>query len=123
MSWTNVSYYGSDDWHFESPYIDRGKLHINFVKVSLKASVKWKDDNNIGSGFGIASITDTFAKSVPLAINWDQQSHGYGKSQSFEVVVPVTDLEDQKPTTLYLDLYAFVNGASTSIPITIHATW
>ena len=38
ITWTNVSY-GSDDWSFNEPYIDSGKLYIDFVKVKLMANL------------------------------------------------------------------------------------
>ena len=122
LSWTYVSY-GEDDWNFESPYIEDGKLHVNFTSVKFMASVKWKDPNENGHGFGLASITDTFDKSIPLQINWKRQYSGYGQKQSFEVVVPVTDLDVQTPTNLYLKLYAYINGSDETISANLSITW
>jgi len=122
LSWTYVSY-GEDKWEFENPYIEEGKLHVKFNPVKFMASVKWKDNQNNGYGFGLASITDTFDKSIPLQINWDRQYSSYGQAQSFEVVVPVTDLQVQKPTNLYMKLYAYVDGVDTSISADLSITW
>ena len=122
LSWTYVSY-GDDEWNFDNPYIEEGKLHVNFTSVKFMASVKWKDDLENGHGFGLASITDTFDKSIPLQINWDKQYNGYGDEQSFEVVVPVTDLEVQKPTNLYMKLYAYVDGSYDEISADLSITW
>jgi hypothetical protein len=122
LLWTYVSY-GEDDWNFDHPYIEEGKLHVKFTSVTFMASVKWKDDNENGYGFGLASITDTFDKSIPLQINWDKQYNGYGDEQSFEIVVPVTDLEVQKPTNLYLKLYAFIDGTDDEVSADLSITW
>lgn len=122
LSWTYVSY-GEDDWNFESPYIDEGMLHVKFTKVNLQAVVKWKDDQKNGYGFGLASITDTFNKTVPLRLNWERQYSSFGQSQAFEVVVPVTDLEVQRPTNLYMKLYAYVDGSDDEVKLDLSITW
>ena len=122
MSWTYVSY-GDDDWNFASPYIEEGKLHIKFTDVKLMATVKWKDDQKNGYGFGLASITDTFNKTVPLQINWDKQYNGYGKSQDLEVVIPMTDLDVQRPTNLYMKLYAYIDGSDDEVKLDLSITW
>jgi len=122
LSWTNVAY-GQDDWNFENPYIEDGKLHVKFTAVTFMENVKWKDDNENGHGFGLASITDTFDKSIPLQINWEKQYTSYGDEQNFEVVVPVTDLEVQKPTNLFMKLYAYIDGSYDEISADLSITW
>jgi hypothetical protein len=122
LSWTYVSY-GEDDWNFSNPYIEDGKLHVDFTSVKLMANVKWKDDQDNGYGFGLASITDTFDKSIPLQLNWNRQYSSYGEEQSFEIVVPVTDLEVQKPTNLYMKLYAYVDGSDDEVSVDLSITW
>lgn len=122
MEWTYVSY-GEDDWNFENPYIEEGKLYIKFSDVKLMAKVKWKDDQNTGDGFGLASITDTFDKTVPLTINWQRQSSSYGQSQDLVVVVPLTDLDNQKPTNLYMKLFAYIDGSDEEVKLELSVTW
>ena len=122
MSWTYVSY-GEDEWNFESPYIEEGKLHVKFSDVKLKAAVKWKDDQQNGYGFGLASITDTFDKTVPLTINWGRQYSSFGQSQDLEVVIPLTDLDIQKPTNLYMKLFAYIDGSDEEVKLDLSVTW
>ena len=122
LSWTFVSY-GEDDWNFESPYIDEGMLHVKFTKVKLQAVVKWKDDQKNGYGFGLASISDTFNKTVPLKLNWERQYSNFGQSQAFEVVVPITDLDVQRPTNLYMKLYAYIDGSDEEVKLDLSITW
>jgi hypothetical protein len=87
------------------------------------ANVEWRDDNNTGEGFGNASISDTFDKSVPIRIVYDTQSNGSGESQSIVLKIPVTDLEVQRPTTVYLELFANVNGAKDTIELSFNMSW
>jgi hypothetical protein len=122
MEWTYVSY-GEDDWNFESPYIENGQLHVKFSDVKLKATVKWKDDQDQGYGFGLASITDTFDKTIPLRINYDRQYSSFGQSQDLEVVVPLTDLDVQKPTNLFLKLFAYIDGSDEEVKLDLSITW
>ena len=123
ISWTNVSYYGADDWNFESPYIEDGELKIKCTDVKLAASVKWRDTQKNGYGYGLASITDTFDKSIPLTINWGKQYVAAGNKQNLEIVIPVTDLDVQKPTTLYLKLYGAIGGQDDTVLVTFNITW
>jgi hypothetical protein len=122
LSWTYVSY-GEDKWNFNNPYIEDGKLHVDFTSVKFMADVKWKDDQGNGYGYGLASITDTFDKSIPLQLNWDRQYSSYGQEQNFEIVVPVTDLDVQRPTNLYMKLYAYVDGSDDEISADLSITW
>ena len=123
ISWTNVSYYGSDDWNFSSPFIEDGKLKINCNDVKLAASINWREDQDNGYGYGLASITDTFDKSIPLKLLWDRKYVSYGQKQDLEIVIPVTDLDVKKPTTLYLKLYGEINGDDDTVYLTFNITW
>jgi hypothetical protein len=98
-------------------------LHVKFTKVNLQAVVKWKDDQKNGYGFGLASISDTFNKTVPLQINWERQYSNFGQSQAFEVVVPITDLDVQRPTNLYMKLYAYIDGSDEEVKLDLSITW
>ena len=123
ISWTNVSYYGSDDWNFSSPYIEDGNLKINCTDVKLAASVNWREDQTNGYGYGLASITDTFDKSIPLKLLWDKKYVSYGQKQDLKIVIPVTDLDVKKPTTLFLKLYGEINGDDSAVYLTFNITW
>ena len=122
IEWFNVSY-SMDEWNFYSPTIEDGVLNIEVSSVIFMANVEWRDDNNTGEGFGNASITDTFDKSVPLRIIYDTQSSNSGEAQSLVFKIPVTDLEVQRPTTVYLELYATVNGVDETINLSFTMSW
>ena len=122
MEWTFVSY-GEDKWEFTNPYIEDGSMFIEFSNVQLMAQVKWKDDQKNGYGFGQASINDTFDKAVPIKILYEDQSHKSGQRQDFVVKIPVSDLNEDKPTTMYLRLFAYINGRDSEINLNLTATW
>lgn len=122
LEWTNLTY-GQDKWEFMAPYIEENTLNIDFSSVVLKAKVEWKDEYKNGYGFGLASINDTFDKAVPLKILYKKQTHSAGQKQDFTVQVPLSDLNQSKPTTMYLQLVAFVNGSEQDINLTLTATW
>lgn len=122
IEWTYVAS-GEDNWEFTNPYIEDGTMSIEFSDVELMAAVKWKDDQKNGYGFGQASINDTFDKAVPVKIMYEKQSYKYGQKQNFVVKVPVSDLDETTPTTMYLRLFAFINGVDSEINLTLTATW
>lgn len=122
IEWQNVAY-SMDNWEFSNPTIEDGTLKIEITEANLKAKVKWKDTYNEGAGYGNASINDSFDKAVPLKIIFDKQTYSSGEKQKLTLEVPVSDLENQKPTTIYLELYASVNGVDTAIELTFTMTW
>jgi hypothetical protein len=122
LEWTNLTY-GQDKWEFTAPYIEDDTLNIDFSSVVFKAKVEWKDEQENGYGFGQAAINDTFDKAVPLKILYKKQTHSAGQKQDFTVQVPLSDLNESKPTTMYLQLVALVNGYEQDINLTLTATW
>lgn len=112
-----------EDWLYDDDYIEDGTLYIIFSNVKFEAKVKWWDPNKSGSGFGSASVTDTFDKTVPLEIEWQRQSNANGEAQLITLKVPVDDLDVQKPTTMFLRLFAEVNGAYDEIGVNLSFSW
>jgi cold shock CspA family protein len=120
-SWSGVGV--DENWAFDFPYIEDGTLHLTFSNVKFDAKVKWWDPNKNGNGFGQASITDTFNKKVPLDIKWQRQSSAKGQAQLIEIKVPINDLDVQKPTTMYLRLFAEINGVYQEIGVDLTFSW
>jgi hypothetical protein len=98
-------------------------LYIIFSNVMFEAKVKWWDPTEDGNGFGKASVTDTFDKTVPLEIQWQRQSNAYGQAQLITIKVPVDNLDVQKPTTMFLRLFAEVNGQYKEIGMDLTFAW
>ena len=119
--WSGVGV--NQDWYYDFPYIEDGTLHITFTDVKFEARVKWWDPNENGKGFGQASISDTFDKTVPLDIKWQRQSSANGQAQLIALKVPVNDLDVQKPTTMFLRLFAEIDGKYQEIGMHLTFSW
>ena len=98
IQWYQISG-GEDDWTPSKPYIEDGVLYIE-TAVVFSIATTWKE-----SGYGRASISDTFDKTVPVEVKFDNQSNAAGEEQNIVIKVPVSDLDVQKPTIVYLNLY------------------
>lgn len=123
IEWYNVSS-GRDDWNFSSPYIDDGILTIELSDVKFARKVEWRDgEDGDGVGFGRASITDSFNKSVPISIAYEKKIVAAGQKQNFKLLIPTADLDKSKPTTIYLELYAKVGGENQDIKINFTISW
>lgn len=121
IEWYNIGY-GKDDWNFTNPYISDGILYIE-CEPKFASSMRWRDPQREGEGFGRASINDSFSKTVPLVISFDSQTNSAGLRQDVILKIPVTDLDIQKPTTLYLELYAASGGRDLTIKINFSISW
>ena len=117
MEWWDVNYNRKDSWNFYSPYIKEGYLYID-CQATFGSSFNWKDN-----GFGTASVNDTFDKTVPLKINIDNSNVQSGINQEFTLVIPINDLDVQKPTTLYTLLCIERNGKQEDIRVNFTISW
>lgn len=112
INWTNVSS-NDDDWNFTNPYIKEGYLYIECTP-KFGRKLTWKDD-----GYGQASINDTFDKTIPVAVNYENKEMVANKEQNITLKMSVNDLDVKKPTTLYLKLYT----EETDISINFSISW
>ena len=117
IEWYNIDYNKADKWEFENPYIVDNKLYID-CEATFGVNFDWKD-----SGFGTASINDTFDKKVPLEINVNTKSVKANEKQKVTLVIPVSDLDVKKPTTLYTKLSIERNGNYDTIPVNFSISW
>lgn len=123
IHWYHVSSDGEDEWNFYSPYIEEGILKIECHDVKFYKSIEWKDNNGEGTLFGNASINDTFDKTVPIRAKYEKQKFSAKEAQNFTLEIPLSDLNVQKPTNLYIELYAKVAGKEKDISINFTMTW
>ncbi len=115
ISWYNLE--GNEDkWTFKSPYIQEGVLNIE-CEVTFGTSFEWKS-----GGFGNASITDTFDKRVPVQLETAKKVKS-GKKTKLKILIPTTDLEVQKPTTLYVELVALIDGDERDVKANFSMSW
>ena len=120
--WQYISY-AEDKWEFYTPYIEDGTLYIE-ATITFAIATTWQDSYEKGIGGGVASINDTFDKTVPVSVQYDKQSHNAGEEQSITIEIPTTDLDVQKPTTIYLQLYLDNGGQSVkTVECDFSMTW
>ncbi len=103
ISWTNLTS-SRDEWSFYSPYIKNDVLHIE-CKVAFATAVKWQDTYQNGKIIGEASLTSGFDRSVPASAKYTKQSWKANEEQSFILEIPLQDLNVDKPTNIYVELY------------------
>lgn len=108
---------GEDEWEFNEAYIEEGTLNL-VCKATFAESIEWKS-----SGFGNASINDTFSKTVPVEIEHESTKMAAGTAYDITLQVPVNDLDVSKPTTMYLKLVALKNGKEMTVNLNFSMTW
>lgn len=125
IQWYDVGS-GSDDWDFYTPYIENDVLYIECTPT-FATSFRWKDTHDDGLGFGEACINDTFDKTVPVVIRPIDESNmriKAGTETSFTIEIPISDLNENRPTTMYLKLIALDNnGNQLNIRINFTMSW
>lgn len=121
---STIRWYNNDDeWHFSNPYIDNGNMYIDCETI-FADSFEWDDGfDSDGEGFGEASINDTFDKTVPLKIIYDDEKVKAGEEEYFTIVVPVTDLDVDLPTTICLALTGKKGDEQLHIRVDFNITW
>lgn len=120
IEWTNVGY-GDDEWTFETPKIADGRLTVRMTAI-LSRSLVWHDAAG-GTGYGVAAINDTFDKSVPLRVQFAEEELAAGETHKLTLSIPVTDLDVDRPTRIYMRLFAIIKGTYDEIPLTLTMTW
>lgn len=122
IGWYNVAD-GDDDWEFSTPYINDEVLYIDCFNVKFSTPIKWQDKYNNGTIIGEAAINDTFDKTVPCSAVYEKQSWKANEKQTFTLEIPLTDLNETRPTEMHILLYADVNKKHSKISISFTFTW
>ena len=125
ITWSRVST-GDDYWEANTPYIEEEVLYIPCKKVKFSVPLKWDDNLNKGELLGEASINDTFDKTVPVRAKYEKQSWNANAEQSFTLEIPLSELNVDKPTDLYLRLFAYINNDNSNqinVRVSFTLTW
>lgn len=122
IEWLNIGS-GDDKWEFYNPYIEDNMLKIECHNVVFASKMEWVDEANEGLILGTASINDTYDKTVPVKANYIKKSFNANEAQSFTLEVPINDLNVNKPTNMYIRLFANINGRFTYVNINFTMTW
>jgi hypothetical protein len=109
-----------DKWEFSSPYIRDGVLYIECYNVTFGCAMEWKDPYNKGKLIGVASITDSFDKKVPVSAKYQKQSWKANESQKFTLEIPLSELSVSRPTDIYLRLYTVDDG---DVKVNFYMSW
>ncbi len=105
---------------FFSVYVEEGFLYIDMM-LCCKSRYKIEFYND---GFGRASITDTFDKTVPITVLSDSKTiDNTGKATYFTVKIPLSDLSVKKPTDIYVEVYFVVNGNRQTFESGFNLSW
>jgi hypothetical protein len=122
ISWRNVD--GAEvDWNYSSAALIKDNTLIGSFDLTMDRNMYWHDPNSKGEGFGEASITDTFDKVVPLKIIFNDAATEANEWQTIEIRVPLSDLDVNKPTTIYMKLFAWIGESYKHIPLTLTMSW
>lgn len=106
-----------DDWNVHTPYIENGYVYIPVeAQINSAYTVQFR-------GFGTASINDTFSKTVPIDYEYENSTVQKGVYQELTIRVPITDLDVQRPTTLYCQLATYVAGRQQNIQLEFDISW
>lgn len=121
ITWYNIS--TEDDWwEADSPYIENNVLYMPCKNVRFSVPMKWHDKNNTGEIHGDACINDTFDKCVPVRAKYEKQSWEANEEQNFTLEIPLSDLSVEKPTDMYLRLFAYKENNDNQIKIRVDFT-
>jgi len=122
LEWTHVGY-ASDDWNFSKPYIEDKVLTIDAYDVKFGTDLEWRKGDSATTGFGRAAINDKFDKAVPISFEFEKRKVAAEEKHNLKILIPTTDLDNGKPTTLFLELYARVGGSDTDVNLNFTISW
>jgi hypothetical protein len=122
--WTNVSPGHQDSWNFNNPYIQGNTLYIPCTQVTFAAPFSWNDPGNSGKLTGEAAVTNYFnGTKAKVSGVYEKKSFAANESQSFILEIPLDELGNSKPDTVYLRLEALINGKLSYVLINFEIEW
>lgn len=117
IHWNHTLGSDSDDYNVYNPYIIDNYLYIDIqMKINSPYTVQLR-------GFGYASINDTFSKTVPFDFEYEKSTVEKNEFQNVRLRISVSDLDVQKPTTLYCNLATYVGGKDDVIKLEFDISW
>lgn len=104
---------------FYLPWVENGEMYINIqLNCFSDYSIEFYGD------FGTASIKDTFDKTVPIKIIYDNRVvNNKGETTDFTLKIPLSDLGEQQPTNIYVEFDFLVNGRREVFTAGFDLTW
>lgn len=124
IEWYSLSSYARDEWEFANPQIFQDNLYIS---CGFTPGTDFQFKN---TGFGNASLTDTFDKQVPIRLvqsNMDDfpkdRKVKAGESINFYIVIPLSQLDSEFPTHIACRIVVFVNGIEQDLDVRFSMEW
>ena len=108
-----------DEWNLFKPLIHEDTLYIE-CQPRFTTAMSWKGDSG---GFGVASVDETFASSVPLTVEYEQKENAANTEQTVWLLIPLEGLGDDRPSNVYTKLYAIVGGEEKDIRVNFTIAW
>lgn len=117
IQWYSIQAGEKDNYNVYTPYVENGYIYIPIeAQINASNTVQYR-------GFGTASISDTFDKTVPFQYEYETSTVEKGVYQDLTLRIPITDLDVQRPTTLYCQLSVFVAGQQQRINLEFDISW
>ncbi len=124
VEWYHIDSSHPDEWSFYGLEICEGYLYID-CETTFGTSFTLK-----GSGFGNASLTDSFDKYVPLTI-LDENLKSFpenkeikaGEVFKFCIKIPLASLDSERPTYVACEIVTLIDGRQDEIKVSFNASW
>lgn len=112
------------EWDFSSPTIYDDTLEIGFtINFETDKDFQWFDLYNSGNGIGTALINSENFREIPIEIYYNWKDIIERTPESFAIQIPLSDLENKKPTDITTYLEVEVNGKRHSVQIDFTISW
>ena len=119
LNWENVSS-SKDIWDYYVPEInDSNELWIECYNVVLGAYIEWPYDKITGRVSEYADMSN----STDINFEYAKKNVYAGESQVINILVPMEVFDGRKPTTLYFEFDASINGIQKPIKIDFRIVW
>lgn len=119
----SVSWYvtdsSEDEWNLYRPYIHEDTIYIE-CKPRFTNAMMWKGDS---VGFGIASTDETFATSIPITVQYENQENAAGTEQDILLIIPLKGLNNERPSNVYTKLNTIINGEEVDVRVNFTIEW
>ena len=120
---SSVSWYvtdsSEDEWNLYKPYIHEDAIYIACLPRFANAMM-WKGDS---VGFGVASTDETFATSVPVTVQFEDQENAAGKEQDIFLIIPLKGLGNERPSNVYTKLCMVINDEEIDVRVNFTIEW
>lgn len=124
VSWQHIDPNKPDEWSFGAPQIFEDMLYIHCCPI-FGTEFTFKN-----SGFGVASITDSFDKKAPLTIvdgNLKNlpENKLVKKGEEIEIYlrIPLAQLDSDRPTHIACEIPIFVGNQTNNINVEFNMSW